>query len=101
MSPVDVIAEIHKASGKAFLAHPHLIKNAQILKKVLEMNFDGIECYYGLAPYSVEKQWLKFAKKMNWLVSGGSDFHGNLNSRIELGCSWVRKENVVQIFGDL
>lgn len=47
-SIVDTIKVIHKAGGKAFIAHPHLIKRSKILKEVLTLPFDGIECFYGI-----------------------------------------------------
>lgn len=95
----ETIDEIHVASGKAFIAHPHLIQKSGILKILLGMNFDGIECYYSLLYNEMEKKWLKIAKEKNWLISGGSDFHGEVKPQIPLGCSWVDREAVDRIFG--
>lgn len=100
VTPQETIAAIHQASGKAFIAHPHLIQNQKILEAVLEMDFDGVECYYGLFHHGQEKKWLNITKKNKWLVSGGSDFHGSIKPNIQLGCSWVDESRVLKIFGE-
>lgn len=97
--PEETIEVIHEAGGEAFIAHPHLVKKKAILRELLEMNFDGIECYYGLFHGGQEKKWLRIAEEKGWLVSGGSDFHGEIKPRIQLGCSWVEEERVQAIFG--
>lgn len=95
----ETIDAIHAANGKAFIAHPHLIQKSGILRILLGMNFDGIECYYSLLYHEMEKKWLKVAKEKNWLISGGSDFHGAVKPQVTLGCSWVDRETVEKIFG--
>lgn len=88
----ETIDVIHKAKGLAVIAHPHLLKNNQILRQLLEMNFDGIECYYGNFHPKDHKRWLKISEKKGWLVTGGSDFHGDIKPHISLGCSWVEEK---------
>lgn len=85
----ETIKVIHQAGGKAFLAHPALIKNRKKIFDLLEMNFDGIECYYGNFSLEVKEKWAKIAKKHKMLVSGGSDFHGERTPDIPLGLSTV------------
>ncbi len=96
----ETITKIHEAGGKAFIAHPYLVKKRAVLKDLLEMPFDGIECYYSLFHNGQEKKWLEIAEKKGWLVSGGSDFHGSVKPHVQLGCSWVSEENVLKIFGE-
>ncbi|MCB1080721.1 MAG: PHP domain-containing protein [Chlamydiia bacterium] len=98
-TPEETLEVIHAASGKAFIAHPHLIQKQKVLDAILEMDFDGIECYYGLFHHGQEKKWLKIAKKKGWLISGGSDFHGSVKPHVQLGCSWVDEEAVLKLFG--
>ena len=97
-SPEETIDAIHAAGGKAFIAHPYLIERKGKLKAMLKLPFDGIECYYSLLPYKMEKKWLALAQKRGLLISGGSDFHGSINPHVSLGCSWVGKEKVNAIF---
>ncbi len=89
--PMEVIQEIHKAKGKAVLAHPHIIKKGSFLRKLLDLPFDGIECYYSKLDKALEKPWLGIAKERGLIATGGSDYHGNFKPLIPLGCSWVSK----------
>ena len=72
----EAIDAIHKAKGFAVLAHPHLIKSRSLVKRLLALNFDGIEAYYGRFSPDVNEHWVQRAKDKNMFVTGGSDFHG-------------------------
>lgn len=89
----ETINAIHEAKGVAVIAHPHLIKDSNLLHSLLNLNFDGIECYYGKMPAPDHDRWLKVAKKKNWLITGGSDFHGDAKPNINLGCSWIDQDH--------
>lgn len=95
----ETISVIHNAKGLAIIAHPHLLRNNKILRRLLEMDFDGIECYYGNFPPKDHKRWLKIAEKKGWLITGGSDFHGTIKPHNPLGCSWI-DENLFQAIKD-
>ena len=92
-SPNEVIDILHEASAKAVLAHPQQISKLDVLNAVLEMPFDGIEVYYGKMMWHKEKRWLRIAKRKGLLITGGSDFHGDIKPFLNLGCSWVSKEH--------
>ncbi|MFY7843235.1 MAG: PHP domain-containing protein [Rhabdochlamydiaceae bacterium] len=94
----ETISVIKKAGGKAFLAHPYCYEGKNWLKRLLELPFDGIECYYGNMLPAKEKKWLDLAKDRNMLISGGSDFHDPNYSYIDLGSSWVSEELFFNIF---
>lgn len=89
----ETIDIIHKAGGLAVIAHPHLVQNEGIIKNLLGMPFDGIECYYAKMHANQNTRWLDIAKEKNWLITGGSDFHGEVKALIPLGSSWVDQEN--------
>ena len=94
----ETIETLHKAHGKAFIAHPQLLSHAFPIDKLLEKPFDGIECWYGnLSPKSAEK-WERIARTKKWLMSGGSDFHGSIKPDIALGSQGVTEEIFNQIF---
>ncbi len=97
-SVTETIEIIHNAGGKAFIAHPHLLANGAKMRVMFQEAFDGIECYYAHSYPALEKRWLKIAKDKNWLISGGSDFHGDIRAQIPLGCSWVDEETFHKIF---
>jgi predicted metal-dependent phosphoesterase TrpH len=88
-TPLQAIEHIHQAQGKAVLAHPHFIKPHSIVHKLLNLPFDGLECYYGNLNKIQEMSWVQTAKKKQWLATGGSDYHGLYRPHISLGCSWV------------
>jgi predicted metal-dependent phosphoesterase TrpH len=96
-SVAETIDVIQQAGGKAFLAHPHLLGDGKMLKELLKLHFDGIECHYARCAPEKERRWLKIAKEKNWLISGGSDFHGAVKT-VPLGCSWVDEETFHKIF---
>lgn len=91
-TPPEVIEEIHKAKGKAVLAHPHFYKGKNFIKKLLAFAFDGYECYYSRLDPSQEKPWIKRAEEKGLIITGGSDYHGKLKPFITLGASWVGLE---------
>ncbi|HSX11187.1 MAG TPA: PHP domain-containing protein [Chlamydiales bacterium] len=96
--PREVIDQIHKAKGKAVLAHPHFIKKGSFLRKLLSLPFDGLECYYARLPKELELPWLKMAKEKDLIATGGSDYHGYLKPHITLGCSWVGQHTFDLLF---
>jgi len=90
--PKDVIDAIHAAKGYAVVAHPHFYKKQNFIDALLNLPFDGIECYYSRVAPFYEKKWISIAKSKNLIITGGSDFHGSIKPHIPLGCSWVNKE---------
>lgn len=72
------VALLQKYNALVFLAHPKLINNSP-LEDFLNMGFDGIEGVYFQNTLDEEKYFLEFAHKYNFLVSAGSDCHGNLD----------------------
>lgn len=94
----ETLKIVRSSGGKSFIAHPHLIRRRRILRELLKLPFDGIECYYGNFPRDACEKWVHIAKEKGWLVSGGSDFHGTLRPEISLGRSWVGEELYNTIF---
>jgi predicted metal-dependent phosphoesterase TrpH len=83
---------IHRANGLAVIAHPHLIKSNKIIHELLAMDFDGIEGYYARFSLHQNERWIKIGQHKGWLVTGGSDFHGEIKPTTQLGSSWVNEE---------
>lgn len=76
-------AYIHKAGGKAILAHPgKVIKALDLatfkneLLKVVDLGIDGIECYYPAHTDAITKVCLDICDSKNLLITCGSDCHG-------------------------
>lgn len=89
---------IHEAGGKAFIAHPHFIRGTRVLKDLLEMEFDGIECYYANFHANEVQKWVRVAEEHDLLLCGGSDYHGAYKKNLELGASWTSKEDFDKIY---
>lgn len=77
---VEAIALLHRAGGKAFLAHPLALACGAVLREWLvqlkAIGLDGVEAFYG--PYTREERGdlARMAGELDLLVSGGSDWHG-------------------------
>jgi len=77
------ISILKDAGGIAVLAHPlHLEKAGADLcitiEKLAHSGLDGIEAYYPTHSKKNRKMLLSLAEKFNLVVTGGSDYHGNV-----------------------
>lgn len=85
----EVIDIIHKAGGKAFLAHPFEYEFEDTLGFIDELKsvakLDGVECFHPSANKEQREILLKYTKENNLYISGGSDYHGKLKPDIEIG----------------
>ncbi|MGD9495136.1 MAG: DUF294 nucleotidyltransferase-like domain-containing protein [Armatimonadota bacterium] len=91
------IALIHRAGGKAFLAHPFTVRAdaagvRALLADLSAQGLDGVEALYG--PYGPEQQQalVEMADELGLLVSGGSDAHerGGTHGRLGIDMPTVR-----------
>jgi predicted metal-dependent phosphoesterase TrpH len=89
---------IHKANGKAVLAHPILLKKRTLIKKVLSFDFDGVECYYASFSKNQNEEIVKIVKRIgNYVHTGGSDYHGDIKPYLRLGSAYTTKENLEKL----
>jgi predicted metal-dependent phosphoesterase TrpH len=88
----ETLEVIRQGKGKAVLAHPHLIKRSTTIRTLLKMPFDGLECYYSRLSPGAEKKWIDLARQRNWIITGGSDYHGLAKPHNALGTSWVGQQ---------
>ncbi len=93
----ETLEIIHGAGGIAVIAHPHLITPPSLLRQVLKIPFDGIECWYSRFSPEHELRWIEIANTKGWIKTGGSDFHGAVKPQTPLGCSWVDREHFDRI----
>lgn len=94
LSVADTISLIHQAGGLAVLAHPYHLKHKKLIHTLLNLDckFDGIETFYGLMPPHLEKPVVEFALFHKLIMTGGSDFHGDMTPHLRLGCSFTPEE---------
>lgn len=82
---------IHKAGGKAILAHPgrvikedSLTKFKQMLQTIMSFGLDGIECYYPSHSEDITLACIDYCKRNNLIITSGSDCHGKFE-KTEIG----------------
>lgn len=91
LGEADAIAMIKNAGGLAILAHPHLMKYEtfnEAMEKILSLKplgLDGFEVYYSGMPEGYCRNLLKLAQEQDFLISGGSDYHGSNKEDVRMG----------------
>ncbi len=85
----EVIDIIHKAGGKAFLAHPFEYKFEDTIGFIddlrEEKELDGIECFHPSASIERRNLLVDYVKNNKLYISGGSDYHGDSKPDIDIG----------------
>lgn len=81
------------------MAHPAIYKNEELIEELIPYGLDGIEIYH--PKHSLENINLleKIAKKNNLLITGGTDFHGDVDSKyIEIGSFYTPIKTLDKLF---
>jgi len=76
LSSKRAISLIKDIGGIPIIAHPHLLKNENIVFQLIEEGIEGIEVYFVDPKANPSPKYIEIAKKHNLLISGGSDCHG-------------------------
>ncbi len=98
ISVEETLEVIHRAGGRAVIAHPHLIRKQSLLRRLSELPFDGIEGYYAKFSPERERKYLELGRKKEWLITGGSDYHGTNKPFSSLGSSWVDEKTFYTLY---
>ncbi len=90
MHPKEAIRCVHAAGGVAFFAHPHQTKLPDdrlfaLMKELKEAGLHGIEGYYPEYSAEMGEKFRAWAKELDLMLSGGSDFHHLMKPHIEIG----------------
>jgi predicted metal-dependent phosphoesterase TrpH len=87
--PAEAIAVIRAARGVPVLAHPSWLDRSEGIYKICEqlkaLGLAGIEVHYSTHRPEQTATYLDVARRLNLLVTGGSDFHGVTKPDIEVG----------------
>ena len=92
-TPKQVTDLIHKAGGKAFLAHPYQYAFTDIFEMInklrKECDLDGIEVYHSSFTKQEMTNLEKYTKNNKLYMSGGSDYHGTRKPEksLKTGCN--------------
>lgn len=100
MTPPEAVVLIHQAGGIAVQAHPEEIGDKALALKLLgALAYDGLEVHHPSAKEKgVEDFWLQVAKDHNFLITGGSDYHGNAGRFPKKLADWRVPVENVQVF---
>ena len=94
----EIILSIKEDNGISILAHPGEISKKQkadivrVIDGVCEIGIDGIEVCTPKHTIEDELEFLKIARKKNILVTGGSDYHGEITKPGITLCDNVKEE---------
>ena len=87
--PAEAIAVIRAAGGVPVLAHPSWLDRSEGIYKICEqlkaVGLGGIEVHYSTHRPEQTAAYLDVARRLDLLVTGGSDFHGVTKPDIEVG----------------
>jgi len=87
----ETIKAILNAGGIPVLAHPLLlgIKGNDVLENLIavltEIGLRGIEVYYPEHSKNLVAYYSRLASRYNLLITGGTDFHGDIKPEIKMG----------------
>jgi hypothetical protein len=89
-SPEITVKAIHKAGGKAFIAHTFEYSWIEDKKEFLDylikdVKIDGLECFHSNFKNNEFEYLIEYCRKHNLYMSGGSDYHGKNKPDIALG----------------
>jgi len=86
VTPGDAIEWIHRAGGKAVLAHPKLIGDDGLVTELLDrFPFDGLEVWHRKHAPEDAAVYRNIARERGLWQTGGSDFHDETHQMGEFG----------------
>lgn len=88
--PTEAVRWIREAGGIAVLAHPTWVKESaeglsRLVERLKDAGLGGIEVHYSTHNAKQTEEYLNLAKRLELLITGGSDFHGVTKPDIYVG----------------
>lgn len=96
MTVAEAIALIRGIKGVPVLAHPHIIRDQNLIFEFIKDGIMGLEVFYPEYSESQIQHYMKLAQEYHLLITGGSDCHGTARQesclgKIKLGYEYVEK----------
>ncbi len=79
VSTYEAIRVIREAGGIASLAHPGQHDRDEAIPELVEAGLEAIEVYHPRQTFGRAARYRRLARRLNLLVTGGSDFHGSVD----------------------
>jgi predicted metal-dependent phosphoesterase TrpH len=92
-TPETVIETLHRAGGIASLAHPGRTRIDARIASLRDAGLDAIEAYHSDHDVQTAQGYVAVARRLELLVTGGSDFHGDPAHGLEPGTSTLPQED--------
>ena len=83
--PEEAINSIVEAKGIPVYAHPKVTGRDDFIPGFVKAGLRGIEAYHSDHALSDSKHYEELAARYNLLVTGGSDFHGDVKKNVFIG----------------
>ena len=95
-SSKETINMIHRAGGKAYVAHPNSLNRQEkrlesYIARLCAEGLDGIEVYSAAHSAGQIKEYKRLASRLCLGISAGSDFHGTTKPYIRIGINHCGK----------
>ena len=97
ISALDAIELIHQADGLAVMAHPGLNRADEIIPGLVRAGLDGVECFHTKHTPTASEHYVRLAKELGVLITGGSDCHGLNKGKPLIGSIKLPYEYVEQL----
>lgn len=106
LDATQAIAAIKADGGIAVLAHPGHDNNYFLLEELIAAGLDGIELFHEKHNLTDLKKIMRLAKQYNLIMSGGSDYHGEVENEFfgKLFCPrttreyFINNNNNIEVF---
>jgi predicted metal-dependent phosphoesterase TrpH len=76
-----------EAGARMSLAHPHTLRHYAIVRELFieyrGQGLEGIEAFYGGTSLVRAEPWLRLARELDLIPTGGSDFHGEALAEVK------------------
>ena len=106
LSPAEACRAIARAGGLPAVAHPlgdasdgidALVRLEQRISELRDAGLVGIEAYYPQHTARMTDELLALARRWNLIPTGGSDYHGPMPEKAELGSVYVPRRCLRQL----
>jgi hypothetical protein len=85
MSYEEAVQQITESGGIPVLAHPIHYEDDLDLSEFADTGVEGVEVFYSDHGSELRKTYFRRARELDLLVTGGSDFHGDVKPDVKLG----------------